>query len=848
MHRFCSPPRLGGLLLAAALVGPAAAGRAQETDLKEVAKTANDRLKEVREGLAKGPGMAPRLRIDKFTAGEQQLQVHGVFLNPGANAKARAAAYKAAKDALSAVFEERTGLKGVKFGFAGIDDVDTDRLPHIALQKLANEAGGAADQLRLDDARYEADGRLALVGQAGKEAGAAEWLRAKVDERVRADAQFARVVGPAGVNWDTPEGGKWALTKWALTPAALRKEFAAGPADLRRVRVDRVYLVHKPAVPDTPEAEETTHGVYYDLTLAGVTVGKIEDGKELQAVAGRLWPQLFKTTLVKYDLKPLIGEAASVTDPTTELQPVVATRRSLGEATLPPAVRADLDGTRVEPGAVFDEKGRLALSGIRPPFDGRGGEAAWKEAVVGCLREVADKRLLDAGVSTDAMRALPTRKVLVRMREWARDEMEDVKLSRLYFDESGKLALAGHYARPEDVKKIRDQLEKVFGETFPPSERIALPPAGAPGAAARPAAGRAGVATVFTAAGAQGAPIGRPAQPPAIPLELSPLKKFDGGFTEFLRKQIAADREKWHGVLVERGFFDPDEDRFTLTGLADTDRQKTDLNDLIRSHRENVKWAPYFATEPAPVKLDTDLPMKDLVERVRRVALAYPVFDGVVFHSADYDADWNLAFRVGFVGRVAEEGARAQLASLLRQSRKWARRLPGAVRTAAGPARQPPAGRDVRFIPVPPPRIPVSTEIASNTAPLAADLMTRHLFPLPCECWKPDAVARARELIDVGLSHAPDDSACWYLSACLNHLSGNKELAHRDLYRVVGIEGLTVHADDIGRRRRHEVVSGIQGGLRHDLDALLDACRREVQNGARPITLDPQTEPGPRGP
>jgi hypothetical protein len=100
-------------------------------------------------------------------------------------------------------------------------------------------------------------------------------------------------------------------------------------------------------------------------------------------------------------------------------------------------------------------------------------------------------------------------------------------------------------------------------------------------------------------------------------------------------------------------------------------------------------------------------------------------------------------------------------------------------------------------------------------------------------------LAKARAWIDAGLMHEPEQSSIWFLSAYYNFTTGDRELARRDLYRVIAIEDpLGVSGGD-QRRRRYDVAKDLQGVKRDELEKLWMQCWKDFKDGAKPMTMVP---------
>lgn len=623
MSRFVRLARtavLAGLVLA----GPAALARDDPAGVRDTAAKATARLADLQKKLAAAPGL-DRLRLDGFTAGDQRVRVAGVFLNPGADATERDAAFDQMVGDLNKLVRDDLELPNLGLDAGQVKRVEWKDQPHVVLQKLANETGGPADEVKLDGCRFDAAGRLALFGWVGAKAGKA-WLAAAA----------ANHLG------ETPLGGKGAATldgvtavEWKLTPAAVQTALAgSAAASLRRVRADRLLFVHRPV-----KDEGGRPVLAWSLRVRGLKVGTegVEDAA-LFTLLKRTWPEVFASGGPK-----VLVDLAALSHPGKRVpEPIAAFRKAV-------AARPDLDGTRIDGPLEFAAGGELAPAGVRPGLDAAGRKAL-TEVVNGVLLAEAAARpdgpafpaLTARGLALERMATVETPRLLRDLQAWAAGRLEDVRLTRLFFDADGTYRLTGQAARAADKAVVLQELARVAGLHLPPA---ATDPGG----------------------------------PVAVDLAAIP------GLTAHLRKLLAAEPAAWDGVLLERGFFDTT-DQYTLAGVVDRDGQNAPLDALLKTLRGAKQWDAYFLKPPAPVALTT-MPLAPLLARVRRMAPGYPVYDGVVFEKVRHDASGKLVFDVRTVGHVDAPAAAKALAGLLETHPDWKRRagrgVDFAVTTAA---------------------------------------------------------------------------------------------------------------------------------------------------------------------
>ena len=700
--------------------------------------------------LAGGPALQKRLRVDALDVSAEQVKLSGVFLDSPAAKAEDPVPFDAMKAEVEKALAERLKKADLKFDWDGVKRIEAKDHPHAIVQLAATAAGAtdaAADRVKLDGSRFGADGAVVLSGVRAKDEATAKWLTSAIAKHL-ARHPAVKVVSEKPLVTDEVKA-----VEWKLAPADVQKLFAASAdAPTRRLRVDRVSLAYDTDNPD-PAARWGT----LNLTLAGARLG--EEAVDADAIPGMLrnhWRELFAgSPKVLVDAKPLLGPG--VPEPVAKLQAAVAAKPAL-------------DGVRIDRGAEFGASGELLLAGLQPGLSAAG-EKELAEAYRAVLKEFADKgdaaaerykRLATGGVSAARMKAVPTGKLLAELREWAAATTDDVRLSRVYFAADGGLKLEAKAVTKPDAAKLEKKFAELAAKHLPAPTSDARPPA----------------AEVGTLA---------------------------AGLTAHLRTEMAGDQKKWNGVLIERGHFDA-ADRYTLRGVVETAAQNDELVKLLAALKSDPKWAEFFAPEPNKPALDV-VPLSELLARVKRVAPAYPAFDGVRIESARYDADTNLIFEASAAGKLEAEPA-ALLAKLLRDSERYKRRAP--------------ADKQVKIVRV---------GGAAAADPQAGDFSVT----LGAKLLAADDEKKAKAWIDSALFHHPNESGVWFLSAYYHHARGDAELARRDLFRVIALEG--EFNGSAQRKRRYEAAKDIQGKTRNELETLWLDCFREAKDGAKPLAI-----------
>ena len=772
------PGRLAAFALAlAALLPYASRSRAQDQPdsaavLEKVKGGAG--LAKVKEKLAADP-VGARFRVDAFALNDDKaLKVTGAALVPGGTDEDRAEAEKAIRAKVIAAVQEVAEAKEFSaFEFAE-KAAKGDALPHVALQKAANEAGKtdrAADELKFTDAKFDAKGKLVVSGLRGANPKALAWAEAALPKVLAENPAALDADGKVAVTLDlaAPKSG----AEWPLSAAALQKALGVS-----RVRVDRAFLVARPVKAD----ETNPSGTAWAVALTGLVIGAEKpDATAIGAGLANAFEAAGWPAVKDADLEALTGADSRLPDPAPHFQRAVAEKPGL-------------DGVRIDARTAFGPDGTVVLAGVQPGLDDT--QAAELNATVrGVLTALATgsdanpayKRLAEFGVTSDGLEKVKFRELHAGLRKWATDSLDDVRLGRLYFDESSKLVLTCE-APDEAVKAaVERQLLDRATKTIPGFKPVAAAPVAPPLTEPKepekkepekePEEKTDGAVSLVAARLQAEAP-------KAVGGAEVRFTKFPGGLTKFLQQVVADPKNKeWAALLIERGYFDAD-DRYTVRGVASSEAQKKAFGDYLASLKGDPQWGPYFAPKPHAAPDLAVVPMSKLVERAQRVMPAYAAFDGIRVTGARYvlvddklDPGPRLVFDAQVVGRPSPAAAEA-LGQLIAADRAfYGRRLPKA-RTGE----------------------PRPIVIRGTAAPAPGDTLTADQVGTYAEGFgalallKGDLV-KAKEWIDAGQWYAPHLSSVWFLSAYYHHLKGDAELARRDLYRTIELEAPADAAD-----------------------------------------------------
>jgi hypothetical protein len=782
-------------------------------DAKSVVAKINEGagLARIKEMLAASPTGA-RFRVDGFSLTEdgKSIKVSGAMLVPGANDKDRMNAAKQTRNkVIEAVQKVANVEKFEEFDFdstagtGSVKEVRGERLPQLLLQKAANKAGEtnpATDELKLTDARFDTTGHLVLIGVKGSKPETEKWLSEAIPTIL---AENAAAIGPNEKLVDA-DGKQWVLTDrvelfnksvgWPVSAAAVQRALIHKLTPARsRFRVDRVYFVSSPGKVD--EANPT--GVNWEYALSGIVIGTDPpDAKAIAKVCDEVFVEAKWGQMKSGNLEGLTKADFRVPDPGPKFQKAIA------------AIPA-LDGVRVDDLTEFGEDGRLLLTGLQPGLD----EQNLKElttVVVQVLNGLATgsdgnalyRQLPIRGISIRKMDRIKVRDLYAELRKWVAEKLDDIRLTRFYFNEEGQLTLICD--TPPSDSSDRALVEKEL-KTRLANYKFPSPSETAP-----------------------------PAREPIVKTGPNPFK---GSLSKHLQKMVTdSESTKWTAVLIERGFFN-EANQYTVLGVTDTEEQKKQLIRYIDSLKSDPEWSAYFKVPEANPELEV-IPMTQLVERVQRVTPAYSLFDGMRITGAKYAfikndksgfADGlNLVFTAHVFGKPNLYECRLKLANLISKHPSYSRRL---AKTSNDKFPR------LRIEEVPMPPVPEDHLLSQFTTGFGASNLVQAQAASSVE--RKAHFAKAKEWIDAGLMHSPDQSSIWFLSAYLHYITGDVELTRRDLYRTIEIEDPLAFNGGDQRRRRYDIAKDLQGEKRDELEKLWLECVKEIKSGAKPMTMVP---------
>jgi hypothetical protein len=606
------------------------------------------------------------------------------------------------------------------------------------------------------------------------------------------------------------------------------------PPVLRRTRLDRWRLIY-PTDGRKGVLEVVCKGVCLDNIRGEMKAGEVR--RFLRAEFINAWPALAGPAFLSVDVEGITPQRY----PRFDVQGKVADNPRL-------------DGVGVDEFPYFAADGKLALRGVWPQRTGvRDGkfEKELKEVVLAELKRLAAPLVLK-GLECD-LSELRTDEILQDLREWSADTLEEAYAERLYFDRVGRMTLKGFVAHVADRKKVYDKFLELLrnhpqtrgeGKKEPPKVQVPLltPPfvKGRSGTS-RPVVVRA-MAFGEEKDGAGG---------PGFDFEVRP------GLTDLLRRrvQVPAERSadppvprKWDGILIRRGFFNP-EGKYGVEGLLGSEAQRDGLDKLLSELSTQVPWKRILLPKKWEIKKRMRvIPLEPMLQRMRLVMPAYPMFDGLVLDSAAHDVKGKLVLRIAVVGAGPSPRALPLMTKMLQEHDPWRLRVEGGARwllldrqpadethaynlllKAIGTLRlgmlQPGASR--------------STGVCGLAA-ICPDKPAEGKAEAKKELTQEERVALALQMLNVSLLHNPRDAAAWYLRALCHLLRRETVEAERDMRRLVRLEDPDFFPDASSRRaERLRLLEPLQGAVRRQAEELKKKVELDVLAGRPAIRLAP---------
>lgn len=473
-----------------------------------------------------------------------------------------------------------------------------------------------------------------------------------------------------------------------------------------------------------------------------------------------------------------MSEMDVIANPASAIQDRVARLRSL-------------DGVRVD-AAFFDSASQLAFVGIW-----NGPKQA--DTLRRVIDEITPAGLLRPGVSLAPMKTVSTERLLEQLRSWTAKTLNEVRVDRLYFSKDGRLSLSGICADEASRVQLQKALQG-FIEAGPLHEHmkpLKLPSADRETSSGLPMPSVAINANLKRSAQRFVFVRLQPADEPSEPIVQLEIGE---SLLQHLRVLVAED-EMLNGVLIERGFYNPD-GRFTISGLIDSDEQMSLLTERVARIGAQPRWAKQLAFGWQVGTLQS-VPLEPMIACLCRVLPAFPVFDGVAISGARHDATNALAFQGSAPPDVDRDEMTRVLTHLLNGHSSWRRRAQSGITLA---------------------------EIISESA--TRESSVSHLTGEAMNLLYHGSYNDAIEILNSVILNEPNDTVGWELRALAMLSRGDEWAARRDLRRLVMLEEAT--GPLYKYRRRYQLLSRFQGEVRTRFERMRLQTLTQVKCGFDP--------------
>lgn len=706
---------------------------------------------------------------------------------------------------------------------------------------------------------FDADGSLVIAGLTGSQA-EHDAVARHLDAAALAGL-FGGGKAPVGLreqDWDAKFHAKAAVSlknlavvDWDGKIKQFQKKLSAAAAT-NTMRLDDIYFTRgKATAPEKNDDDKkkddakTENAGDLQIVFSGITLRE-DVAKKLFAEECKNWPEV----------NAAIGERGVIAD-----FKFVAVDQPKLQGWIEKV--ATFDGIFIDPAMVFDEAGKLVLTG------------KWR---TGSDDEKARiQAILDNEFSGDALapqkngivyqlKPAPTRELLSDLQIWVQNNknVEDTFVERLYYDKTGNLALQFLPVPSKDKpmqaknqalieKELRRLIKLKAIELRLPADQKLLPFPPAPAGPEQKKKAAPDTTENFAPRQAfVSAPVVFSAQKGDDDLPLPPA--------EHLRQKVIAKSEFWDGVLLERGYFDA-KGNYRLAGLVDNATQIDRLEKELREMAAQPDWRPALANRLDAKELRRGLrvmPLRPMLEALMKAMPEYEELDQIRLSGRAYHAVDKKLVLVGFTtidetDKAAAKERRAEagdkFADLLRAHPDWRERVVAGLELNLATVKQ---NRNIAALasdrafewlvdeladPVNPPGQSYASYVWAQAGctpvvlvyarPGKAGDSAKKLPPR-------DVLVRCIHNLDVTLFHAPDDSGAWFLRAACYAAAKDEASALRDLRRMNKIE----MDNESAQRKRLAEIERFQGYLRQLTIGLSQQALVDIGAGNPPRSLE----------
>lgn len=735
-----------------------------------------------------------RTRIDSIgykDAAKKEIEVKGVRLDYSSFAKETENWNDVVPAALAELIQKHitidSGAKLTVDVAKGFTTIDLPDQPHVVLQGAANKKN--LEEVYLASSSFNAAGELQIDGLVGKNIN-----RQELEKTIRAELAGKPAVRAPNASADRLTLSGIKETDWTIGRGALQTWLSGQSKDgLDQYRIDRFeYSYQQPG-----EKSDKIVRLFVKLQVTELTGDAKADANIHEKLSDQILGKNWEAFTRPISSVPAAARREPIVDKPERATFAYADER--GKLQTAVAGQSDLDGVLVWGKARFDAAGKLELNGVWSGLD------RTTTAMEGKLKDVLAKqnaRLATSGISASKFTAINTQAVLSELADWVAANLDDVRVERLSFDAAGKLSLKASAASKEESAKLDTQYRALLAR-YEILKKLD---------AAR---------SMLVAANGEG---GKLAAEAGVN-----LTTFAASMTNDMQAFLAdhAREDKWHGILIARGYFDRRQgNRYSLNVIVDERSQEAAVRELVKDFAGKPSYAGYLGKDESPNLNVEEVSLKKLIVQLREVMPAYSIFDFFRVNDLAHDAQRNLVVIVGGVGTpdVLEPKAkekdpigdvRQALKKMLDAHPVWRKR--SAVRAES---------RLVFVYGNPTGPVAFNYDLGPLTAIEAARSLFTDRGPM-------------RDKLRIALMHNPNNSTLWYLSAAFNVIDKREDLASRDLRRVVLLEK-DPEIDDFAvesKKARIPLLEPVQGPTRHRVEALLEKAFVDYRANRPPLEL-----------
>ncbi|MBM3995732.1 MAG: hypothetical protein FJ303_16515 [Planctomycetes bacterium] len=730
--------------------------------------------------LAEGDFVAHRTRLDRMflkyadlERGIPALYLDGVALHPVEAMPAeqqRKTIEAALGHALPIAFDHQWNSDRVRFVTS----------PIYAMQTAANARN--LDGMLFSDARYDHAGKLHLVIALANDEQRA--VAKKIVDATqmpdgvqsKADAKTAPPIEFLTLAWDNAFKQ---MQSWLARDS---------DSLLRKTRVDRGFFSY-PASKVGPDLNLAAVGIYPKKPAYQTRLTRRFD----------VFARLYFTDHLKAGTVATVPNVRYVDNPSPTLQSKVADTPTI-------------DGARIDD-ASFDASGKLVLHGV---WTGKDQQTPLERLVRALLTD--DHPALQRGFHWGSMQDFDSPGLLLAMRTWvaAQEDINEVRIERLFFDGMGKVRVAAFATAAPDkdktARKLPDFLPKLESKKLPsldPDAEDETPPK-----LPEKKLDKGQAPVIFLQDAKDAGPIR--------------IDLLDKSVRQYLRESITKEF-RFDGLRIDRCYYDV-KGVLHIDGLADRSQQVGDLKSTIDSEAapfDRKRQLPSGWAEGRQVVIPID-PMKvALKENLPSLS----EFDGVTLHRAFHNVKNELEVTASVIGEADKKDLEPILKRLLETHPRWRHRTSAGVAIDISDRKKADRALAKKQVFDALRLLQVNIGEASAAEFPKTEGWWSHDWPfdpkkkrvLPTDA----DYKKCLEHLDAAILHDPLNMTAWYLRGYCLQTQGRSDLTLRDFRRMAAVE-----IDDTeARHARIVMLELVQGSLRQSAFRIEQQAIVEVTGG-----------------